>query len=300
MFRTVAPREAVEALILVAHHAQVAGGACQLHQQLLLDVVRVLVLVHQQERDGGDDGGGRVRLLQQVVRQPLQMGEVHAVPLAQPLLVALAGSADGGEEVVVRSGQQRRINQLLGDLVEVAPCALDCRPAGCPTAQVLALPRFADDVVEVLEDEQQLGQVVQRLVAVAEGVRWRWSVSSRLQGPVDGGDGQLREIALVAHLAGGGRQPVAHFEGRLLREGAKHDFLRLRLPKQQQIQRPQDDAVRLAGTGSGDHQQRAIRVPHHGPLAVRKFGVVLADAGGNLHSNPACLKLNVSSDDTTR
>ena len=50
--------EAVEALVLVAHHAQVAGGAGQLHQQLLLDVVGVLVLVHQQEADGRGNGGG--------------------------------------------------------------------------------------------------------------------------------------------------------------------------------------------------------------------------------------------------
>ena len=112
----------------------------------------------------------------------------------------------------------------------------------------------------MFEDEQQLGQLVQGLVAVPE-VR---PVAVTGQGPVaksvDGGDGQVGQVLLVTQLAGVGGQTVPHFVGGFLGESAQRHLFRFRLLQQQQVQGPQDDAVGFAGAGAGYHQERAVQM----------------------------------------
>ena len=98
----------------------------------------------------------------------LQVGEVGAVVGEEGCLIGAIGTGDALREWIGRGRQPRGIDQLLGDLVEVAACALDRGPARLPLAEVEVVLLGADDLVEVLEDEQKLRQLIQRLVAVAE------------------------------------------------------------------------------------------------------------------------------------
>ena len=61
----------------------------------------------------------------------------------------------------------------------------------------------------------------------------------------------------------------------------------MRLLQQQEIKRPQDDTVRLPGTGTGDYQQRAVQMANYGALGVVEFGVVLCNRGRDAQRRPA-------------
>ena len=68
--------EAVEGLVLITHHADVAVGLGEPPNQLLLDVAGVLVLIADQVADAPGDPGGDVIVLQQPVGPSLQALEV--------------------------------------------------------------------------------------------------------------------------------------------------------------------------------------------------------------------------------
>ena len=85
------------------------------------------------------------------------MGEVDAVLLDKCLLVCSVGAPDLLEERVAGGDQEIDVDELLGDLVEVALDALDGGPLGGPSAQVTtAVVGRSEDLVEVLEEEQRL------------------------------------------------------------------------------------------------------------------------------------------------
>ena len=146
--------EPVEALILVAHDAQVPILSRQLQQKLLLDVVGVLVLVHQQVARAGGQGIRMRRVVEHVVHEPLQMGEVHPVGGPQGLLVAPVRGADGRDERVAGGDERARIDKLFRDLVEVAAHAFDGGPARLPASEEQVVVGRADDLVEAFEYEQ--------------------------------------------------------------------------------------------------------------------------------------------------
>jgi hypothetical protein len=103
---------------------------------------------------------------------------------------------------------------------------------------------------------------------------------------VDRGHCQLREVTRVSDLAGGRGQAVAHLEGGLLGESAQHELSGLRLLQDQEIQRPEDDAVRLAGARSRDHEQGAVEMADDLSLGLVERRVVLCDCGRDAHKSP--------------
>src|SRR5581483_4456873 len=102
----------------------------------------------------------------QSVHECLQVGEVHAIPLEQLGLIPLVGGADGRNEGIAASAEGNRVDQLLRDLVEVVTHSLDRAPLRRPLAKVRRVP--LDDVAEVIEEKEELGQLVERLVARTE------------------------------------------------------------------------------------------------------------------------------------
>ena len=143
----------------------------------------------------------------------------------------------------------------------------------------------------MLEDEEELGQLVERVVAVPELGAVAVLREDAVAEAVDRGDGQLREVARVADLARGGRQAVAHLERSLLGEGAEHDLPGLRLLQQQEVQRPEDDAVRLARAGPGDDEKRAIEVADDRSLRFVEVRVMLSNWGATWAESAASLAL---------
>ena len=217
----------------------------------------------------------------------LKVGEVHPVGVQHGLFVAFAGSADGFEERIAGGRQPAGIDELFRDLVEVAARALDGGPARLPAVEKQAVLGRADDLVEVIEDEEELGQLVQRLVAVSERRPVPMPGEHPVAEAVDGGDRQLGEVAGMTDLAGRRGQPVAHLEGGLPGEGAEHDVLRLGPSQQQEVQGPQDDAEGLAGPRARDHQQRPVEVADDRALALGELRVVLRDGGRDVHHGPS-------------
>ena len=73
------PAEAVETLVLVADDAQVASFLREFEQELLLDVVGVLILVHEHVTQVAGHGVCGRRVTEQVVDEPLQVREVDPI-----------------------------------------------------------------------------------------------------------------------------------------------------------------------------------------------------------------------------
>jgi hypothetical protein len=90
----------------------------------------------------------------------------------------------------------------------------------------------------VLEDEQKLGELVERVEAVPE----RGAVAVLREDPiaiaVNRRGGQLRQVTAVCDCPRRGRQTIAHLEGRFLGERAQHYLPGFRLVQEQQVQCP--------------------------------------------------------------
>jgi hypothetical protein len=89
------PAEAVQALVLVPDHAQVAALLRELQQELLLDIVSVLVLVHEHIAQVAGHTVRGAAIAQQIVHEPLQVREVGSVGIEKGTLVTTVGAADG-------------------------------------------------------------------------------------------------------------------------------------------------------------------------------------------------------------
>ena len=115
------------------------------------------------------------------------MGEVHPVVRKEGLLVAEVSPAQLSQERVAAPAEILGLDQLLGNLVEVALQPLYSPPLRAPTAEVGGLVgvllMLSEYPIEVLEYKQELGQVVERLVGIAQGVRCRYSSRKELQSP---------------------------------------------------------------------------------------------------------------------
>ena len=125
------PAEAIQALVVVAHHAEVLVVSGQAEHDLFLDVVRVLVFVHQHVARAADHLSGNGWVAQQVVEQLLLVREIQSVARLHRLLVPHVRRADLLDKGIVAGNERLRIEEFLGDLVEVTPARLRSRSSGC-------------------------------------------------------------------------------------------------------------------------------------------------------------------------
>src|SRR5439155_19537848 len=135
--------------------------------------------------------------------------------------------------------------------------AVDGRPFRRPSSEIGAVAvGFADDNVEVLEEEQRLAELVEDLEAVAQRRQVPVPLDEVVAEAVDGAGPQAGEIAVVA----GGRrrapEPVPQFQRRLLGEGAEHDLARFGQAGGENVQGPADERQGLARPWPGDQQDR--------------------------------------------
>src|SRR5438067_5443858 len=160
--------KAVETLILIANDAEILRRFRKLQEQLFLNVVRVLVLIDQNVSDVVCYRLTIGRIAKETVDEPLQVGEVDSIAGEECLLVASIGVSDRRQKSIRRTLQTLDIDELLGNLVEVMTRSLDGGPPGLPLPEVKIVLRRADNLGEVLEKKQELGQVVQSFITVAE------------------------------------------------------------------------------------------------------------------------------------
>jgi hypothetical protein len=226
------PTEAIQALILVADDAEVSGLLRELQEELLLDVVRILVLVHEDIADVAREQLPQVGVCEEGEDHALQMGEVHAVVVQQSLFIGEVGFSYPSQERHFGGEQALGLDEFLRDLVEVTLHSLDGSPSRFPAAQVEPTLLRADDRVEVIEDEQQLGQLVEGLEIVPEFGPVSVLRQEAVAQAVDRRNHQFREVAMVSGLLRGGGQAVPHFEGSLLGERAEDDLAGTRLSKE--------------------------------------------------------------------
>ncbi len=66
----------------------------QFEEKLLLDVVRVLILVHHDVLDAAREGTAEVGVKEEIMDQLLLMGEVESIALIEAFFVGLVGSTD--------------------------------------------------------------------------------------------------------------------------------------------------------------------------------------------------------------
>ena len=168
---------------------------------MLLDVVGVLVLVHEDVAEVAGHGIRGAAVAEQVVHEPLQVGEVGAVGVEERPFVAAIRVADRREKRVGGSGESLGIDEFLRDLVEVTARSFDGRPAGLPFDEEEVVFQRPDDLVEVLEDEEQLRELVECIEAVAQLGPVTVLSEHAVAEAVDRGNRQLREVARVAHVA---------------------------------------------------------------------------------------------------
>ena len=109
-----------------------------------------------------------LRFGQEPVHEALQVGEVGPVAREEGGLVGPIRARNPLQKRIGGSRDLLGIDQLLGQLVEVGANALDRGPACLPLAQVEVILRRPDDLLEVIEDEQKLGQIVERLEVVPQ------------------------------------------------------------------------------------------------------------------------------------
>src|SRR5688572_7009059 len=96
------------------------------------------------------------------------MGEVGAVGIEQRTFVTAIRIADRCEERLGGRGELVRGDKLLRDLVEVSARPLYSRPPRLPLAEEQVVLRRPDDLIKMLENQEELCELVERLEAVPE------------------------------------------------------------------------------------------------------------------------------------
>ena len=93
------PPGPVQALVIVAHHAQVPMRLGQPEQDLFLHMGRVPVLVAHQVADAHRDSPCNAVILHQLIGPDLEVGKVNQVPLPQHTQIAGAATAQRRQEL---------------------------------------------------------------------------------------------------------------------------------------------------------------------------------------------------------
>ena len=268
MLRTSAPRKAVDALVVVSDHGQVAVTTGKLDEHLVLGAVGVLVLVDQDlvEAPPPVVPHGLV-LLQEVDQVEDEVVEVHPVRLPAQGLVALV---DKLQDPVLRrfAGDVGRPENLRLRLRDRLRQRREGVPAGIQV-EVGERPLEDRSRVVLVEDRE------------ARAVPDQLDVGPQHPGR-DGMEGAdpHRRLGRAELL----RQPGPHLPGRLVGEGQGEDPLRLGDARPDEIGDPHREHAGLAAAGAGEDQQRALLVDHRLALGRVEGEDVHAPAGN--HSQP--------------
>jgi hypothetical protein len=269
----VGPAEAVDRLVRIAHHEQVAVRlAGQQLQQAVLRVVRVLVLVDEDVAEGRAVAGADLgEELQHVHRAAEQVVEVHRVRAVQALLVEVVDVGDGllevGADELAVGGGVAQLVLGVGDLVVQ-------RGGG------EALGVDAQLVDAALDQPPRVGLVVDReLARVAQARRLR--PQDARAGGVEGHDPHPPGHPPEQHL-----DALAHLLRRLVREGDGQDLARARDVRLHEPGDAVGQDARLARPRAGQHEQRPVAV--HDRLALlgvepREQGLQAVVGGGLRH-----------------
>ena len=246
-----APR--VDALVIVAHHRQVAVLGGQQAAEQVLRAIGVLVLVDQDLLPAPLVAGQHIRiLLEQEDRAHQQVVEVDRVVLGQLALVCLV---DAGGSLVVEVGGLAPGGGRVGQLVLALP-----DPGQHPRRGEALLVE-----VELLEDGLGHRHLVGPIVdGEAPGQTDGAAVAAQDAG-ADGVEGADRRLAgrLFPDQT---RDPVAHLVGGLVGEGDGHDLPRPG-PGGHQVGDSMGQHPRLAAPRSGKDQERTGVMRHR--LALR-------------------------------
>ena len=245
--------ETVDTLRIVAHHANIVVAFCQILDNQVLDIVCVLVLVHQNIPEPGGDGLHGVRM----ILEEDEHVEQDVVKIHRAGLLAFFGVAG--------------INVHQSELLPGAVFLLQLRvfAIGRYGAEIvfgqrnaaLDIPGFIDFVVQFeFLDALFDGALRIRLVPDGELLRIAEPVC-KLPQEADK-DRMERAHADPARLAlpHQGGDTLLHLPGRFLGEGQCHHLARLYIMGQQ----PGDTAGQNAGfatAGTGNDQGRALRLP---------------------------------------
>ncbi len=266
--------EAVDALIIIAHHGDVAARTAEPLHHLELDVVGVLELVHQHVAVAVLDLALQPRpLAQQAQRQADLRSEVHASVLEQQLLVGAVGErllalrlgavaglvvarlrAQAFGEGLVGLGRDVLVARAVEQRDQVAQVRVGVAERQVALERQLeqALAQEHQDLGGILDPQLRGEAQLHRVLAhqpVAEGVEGR-----------DGG----------ADVAVGHQQVHArlHLDRGLVGEGERQDLLGARALGGDQPGDALGDRLGLAGAGAGDDQQRTLAVGDGAELLV--------------------------------
>lgn len=287
-------------MVFVADDAEVVRALGQFKQDLLLDEVGVLVLVHHHELDAAGDAGGDFGFLEKVVQVLLEVGEVNAVLFRQGIGVGQVGGADGVKELVGGVGEPARVNEFFRNLVEVIASAFDGRPFGAPTLKESATGSFANDGVEIVEQEEELGEFVEGLVVTSERRAVTMLGEKLVAQAVDGGDAKCREVPVVAGLLSRRRDTVAELERGFFRERANDELTGPGEALVEDVDRAENQTEGLAGARPSDHEEGVVGVRNNRALRVVHLGKGCEDRGRDVQSSPSFRKLKTASGETIR
>ena len=280
--------EAVDALIVVADHGQVAALPRQQLDELELDVVGVLELVHQDVAEALLVLALEVGpLAQQAQREPDLVPEVDpAVPEQQVVigrvgagLLALGGRAIPRRRVVSGLGLEP------GGEVEVLPRrdVLVARPVEQPEQRFQVTVRTAERQVAIepeleqvlAQEHQDLGLVLDpelRGEAELDGVFPRQAVAEG----VESGDPGAGEAIGHQHI-----DARFHLGGGLLGEGERQDLLGASALGGDQPGDALGQDLGLPGAGARHHEQRTVAVGDREALLVVQALEDRLDRGGD-------------------
>jgi hypothetical protein len=242
------PAPAVDGLVVVADHDQIGLRRWgDLLQQLVLDGVGVLELVHQHVLEPRPVPGQRLGVLaEQLDQEQEQVAEVHRVRRTEQLLVGAVGPLHGEAAVVVR-GDAFHVGPPAGVLLHVDA------PEHVPRVENRVHPLFAHrplhqlELVRVVVDDEGAGEPDLLRLAPEDG---------RRRG-VEGGHVQVGGPRSKQRL-----EPLAHLPGGLVGEGDRQDAPGGHAAGEDQVGHPAGDDPRLPRAGAGEDQERSVAVEH--------------------------------------
>ena len=252
--------EAIDALVVVAHHAQVAVLRGQQVEQVILRHVGVLVLVHHDVAQAVlvalADG---VMAAQHLDGEHQQVVEIEGGVVVQARLINPVHAGHRGvEAVVVRAALER-----LG-IDEVVLQRADAAPNLLRGVQVVGDFQVADDL---FDQRQLIGGVVDDEIGRQAEVLGFAAQQARAGG-MEGAEPQRQ--------AGGAEQavhPLAHFLGRLVGERDGQNLVGAHAAVADEVGDAMGDDARFARPGAGQNQYGTFSVLHRFPLRRVELGL---------------------------
>src|SRR4029453_14914230 len=142
----------------------------------------------------------KMGVAKKIVSQPLLVSKIEPIVTEQSTLVSRVGDAETAQEGFCCVVEPRWIDEFLCYLVEVAAHTFDGRPLCGPFTQVTPLILRSDYCLEMFEDEEELRQLLERLVVVAErgtmAVRSKETIAQSMNSRYL----EFREVSCIADL----------------------------------------------------------------------------------------------------